>query len=109
HAAGAAGGVHDVVFRQGLVRRAGLLPGHGRRRLDLPHRRAILGPRVRLRGVLAARKGKMSAFRYFWEDFAAGGVFECGSRTLWQEEIIAFAREWDAQRFHVDPAAAKET
>ena len=51
----------------------------------------------------------MSAFRYFWEDFAAGRVFECGSRTLSQEEIIAFARDWDPQRFHVDPAAAKET
>lgn len=47
------------------------------------------------------------AFRYFWEDFPPGRVFEHGSRTLSEEEIIAFARDWDPQRYHVDPQAAK--
>ena len=51
----------------------------------------------------------MSKFRYYWEDFMPGSVWESGSRTLSEEEIIAFAREWDPQRFHTDPAAAKET
>ena len=51
----------------------------------------------------------MTAFRYYWEDFTPGRVFEYGSRTLSQEEIIAFARDWDPQRFHIDPQAAKET
>ena len=51
----------------------------------------------------------MTAFRYYWEDFTPGRVFEHGSRTLSQEEIIAFAREWDPQRFHTDPEAARET
>lgn len=51
----------------------------------------------------------MSGFRYYWEDFPAGRVFDCGSRTLSEEEIIGFARDWDPQRFHVDPAAAKAT
>ncbi|HEY5900228.1 MAG TPA: MaoC family dehydratase [Burkholderiales bacterium] len=48
-------------------------------------------------------------FRYYWEDFPAGKVVEYGSRTLSQEEIIAFARDWDPQRYHVDPEAAKKT
>ena len=48
-------------------------------------------------------------FRYYWEDFTPGRVFEHGSRTLSQDEIIAFARDWDPQRFHIDPEAAKET
>jgi len=44
--------------------------------------------------------------RYF-EDFAVGDEFELGSRSLSQDEIIAFAREYDPQPFHVDPEAAK--
>ena len=48
-------------------------------------------------------------FRYYWEDFTPGRVFEHGSRTLSQDEIIAFAREWDPQRFHTDPEAAEQT
>ncbi|HEX7052861.1 MAG TPA: MaoC family dehydratase [Burkholderiales bacterium] len=49
------------------------------------------------------------SFRYWWEDFTPGRVFSHGPRVLSQEEIIAFAREWDPQRFHVDPQAAKDT
>ncbi len=48
-------------------------------------------------------------FRYYWEDFPAGKVFEYGSRTLNEHEIIEFARNWDSQRYHVDPARAKES
>ena len=51
----------------------------------------------------------MSGFRYYWEDFAPGRVFEYGRRVLSEDEIIEFARQWDPQRFHVDPQAAKET
>ena len=51
----------------------------------------------------------MNKFRYYFEDFPPGRVFEYGSRTLSEEEIIAFARDWDPQRFHTDPQAAKET
>ena len=50
-----------------------------------------------------------AAFRYCWEDFTPGRVFEYGARQLSEEEIIAFARDWDPQRYHTDPAAAKET
>lgn len=48
-------------------------------------------------------------FRYYWEDFTVGRVFEYGSRTLTEEEIIAFASQWDPQRFHTDPSAAAAT
>jgi acyl dehydratase len=49
------------------------------------------------------------SFRYYWEDFPAGRSFEYGSRTLTEEEIIRFASQWDPQRFHTDPLAAKAT
>jgi acyl dehydratase len=46
--------------------------------------------------------------RYF-EDFAAGDVIELGSRTITKEAIIAFAREFDPQVFHVDEDASRQT
>ena len=48
-------------------------------------------------------------FRYYWEDFTPGRVFEYGSRTLSEEEIIRFASDWDPQRFHTDRERAKKT
>lgn len=48
-------------------------------------------------------------FRYCWEDFQPGQVFERGSRTLSEEDIIRFARDWDPQRYHTDPQAARDT
>ena len=48
-------------------------------------------------------------FRYCWEDFTPGRVFERGARTLCEEDIVRFAREWDPQRYHTDPQAAKLT
>ncbi|MBW8901395.1 MAG: dehydratase, partial [Massilia sp.] len=47
----------------------------------------------------------MSAPRYF-EDFFVGQLIPLGSRTVSEEEIIAFARQFDPQPFHVDAAAA---
>jgi len=49
------------------------------------------------------------SFRYYWEDFPAGRVFEYGWRQLSEQEIIDFARDWDPQRFHTDPVAARQT
>ena len=48
------------------------------------------------------------AVRYF-EDFMVGKVFELGSRTVTQDEIIAFAREYDPHSFHVDPQQARQS
>jgi acyl dehydratase len=45
--------------------------------------------------------------RYF-EDYLPGYTTECGSFTLSQTEIIDFARQYDPQPFHIDPAAAKD-
>jgi acyl dehydratase len=53
--------------------------------------------------------GYSHAIRYF-EDFPEGLVIELGPLPpLTEEEIIAFARQWDPQFFHVDPVAAKES
>ncbi len=43
------------------------------------------------------------------EDYAEGEVFDLGSVVLEEDAIIAFAREWDPQPFHLDPEAAKHT
>ena len=43
--------------------------------------------------------------RYF-EDYALGTTYDCGSVSIDQASIIAFAKEFDPQPFHVDPAAA---
>lgn len=36
-------------------------------------------------------------------------MIELGSRTITKEEIIAFAREFDPQPFHLDEEAARQT
>ena len=41
--------------------------------------------------------------RYF-ADYAVGAVFDCGSVSVDEDSIIAFAKEYDPQPFHVDPA-----
>ena len=46
--------------------------------------------------------------RYF-EDFQVGDVFELGTTSATEEEIIAFARQFDPQPFHIDPARARES
>ena len=43
----------------------------------------------------------------YFEDIEPGEVYELGTRTVTESEIVAFAREWDPQPFHIDPEAAK--
>jgi acyl dehydratase len=45
--------------------------------------------------------------RYF-EDYVPGFTVDCGSFAMTEAHIIAFAREYDPQPFHVDPVAAKD-
>jgi acyl dehydratase len=45
--------------------------------------------------------------RYF-EDYVPGLTVDCGSFTMNEADIIAFAKEYDPQPFHVAPAAAKD-
>lgn len=42
------------------------------------------------------------------DDIAAGDRVELGHHTVSEDEIVAFAREWDPQWFHTDPAASAE-
>lgn len=46
---------------------------------------------------------------FYLEDFQPGDRFETDTLTLTEEAIVAFAREFDPQPFHLDPAAAKES
>ena len=43
----------------------------------------------------------------FFEDVVLGETWEIGSHTFTREEVMAFAREFDPQPFHLDEAAAK--
>jgi acyl dehydratase len=47
----------------------------------------------------------VSQLRY-WEDFAVGDEVVHGTVDVGEQEIIRFAREFDPQPFHIDPAAA---
>jgi acyl dehydratase len=47
------------------------------------------------------------ATRYF-EDYVPGLTVDCGSFSLSEAEIIAFAKEYDPQPFHVDPVGATD-
>jgi acyl dehydratase len=41
-----------------------------------------------------------------WEDFAPGQTATCGPRLVTREEILSFARQYDAQAIHLDEATA---
>ena len=43
----------------------------------------------------------------YFEDFVAGSVNEYGALPVSQDDILAFARRFDAQDFHIDPEKAK--
>lgn len=45
------------------------------------------------------------ALRY-WDDLVEGEALACRTLTLTEEEIVAFARQYDPQPFHVDAGAA---
>lgn len=45
----------------------------------------------------------------FFEDFRPGDVTDTGSLTVTREEIVAFARQFDPQPFHVDEDAARRS
>jgi acyl dehydratase len=42
----------------------------------------------------------------YFEDYVLGATYECGSVSVDQASILAFAKEFDPQPFHVDPVAA---
>lgn len=44
--------------------------------------------------------------RRFYEDYPTGAVFEGGAIVVDEAEVLAFARRYDPQSFHVDAEAA---
>ncbi len=44
----------------------------------------------------------------YLEDIQPGATADLGPIDVTQDEIIAFARRYDPQPFHIDPAAAAE-
>lgn len=61
--------------------------------------------------IVAAMLTSMSeqprAHCLYWEDFPVGHRREFGATTVEREAVIAFARQFDPQPFHVDDAAAQ--
>ena len=51
----------------------------------------------------------MADLKWYFEDFVPGRTIPVGSRTLGEDEIIAFARQFDPQPFHVDREAAAKS
>ena len=51
----------------------------------------------------------MSTTDWYFEDFYPGQEIALGARLVTEEEIIAFATEFDPQPFHVDREAAGES
>jgi acyl dehydratase len=47
--------------------------------------------------------------RIYWEDFKPGDTAPMGEKTMDQAEMIAFARAYDPQPFHIDADAARES
>jgi acyl dehydratase len=50
----------------------------------------------------------MTVIRYF-EDYPAGAVETLGRIDVDEQEVLAFARRYDPQAFHTDPAAARDS
>jgi acyl dehydratase len=47
--------------------------------------------------------------QWYFEDFHPGQEIDLGTRLVTEEEIVAFARQFDPQPFHVDPGVAAES
>lgn len=47
--------------------------------------------------------------RFYFEDFTPGSTMSYGDLTVERDEIIAFAREFDPQPFHIDEEASRTT
>ena len=45
----------------------------------------------------------------YYEDYELGGIYELGSVTVTQAEIIEFAERYDPQPFHTDPKLAEHS
>ena len=51
----------------------------------------------------------MAELKWYFEDFEPGRTIAVGSRTLGEDEIIAFALHFDPQPFHINKEAAADS
>ena len=51
----------------------------------------------------------MPSFERYFDDYTPGAVFELGTVTVDEQEVIAFAQRYDPQPMHVDPEAARQS
>jgi len=69
------------------------------------HIHPSVGP-VRAGGILACVTDASGRVTRYFEDYIPGLTVDCGTFSLSEAEIVAFAKEYDPQPFHVDPAVA---
>lgn len=48
-------------------------------------------------------------YKYYWEDFKVGDTAPMGEKAVDKTEVIAFARMYDPQPFHIDEDAARKS
>ena len=75
-------------------------------------------PSVSGTDVLLTRSGRVAILAsvtdlpehaaWYFEDYVPGLTVDCGNFSISEAEIIAFAKEYDPQPFHVDPVAAAD-
>lgn len=49
------------------------------------------------------------SIQYYWEDLAVGSVWNLGDIQVERDEVLAFARRYDPQPFHLDDEAAAQS
>jgi acyl dehydratase len=59
-------------------------------------------------GILASVNDLSERATWYYEDYVPGLTVDCGSFSISEAEIIAFAKEYDPQPFHIDPVAAAD-
>jgi acyl dehydratase len=59
-------------------------------------------------GILASVTDLPDGATWYFEDYVPGLTVDCGSFSLSEAEIIAFAKEYDPQPFHTDPVGAAD-
>src|SRR5215467_13907469 len=65
--------------------------------------------RLHLRRVSRVDPLMQEPEKYYWEDFQLGDTAPIGEQHLDAAEMVAFARAYDPQPFHIDEDAARQT
>ena len=63
---------------------------------------------ARTLGILTSVNDHPERMTRYFEDYIPGLTLDCGTFTLSEADIIAFAVQYDPQPFHVDPVGAKD-